>query len=276
MAEQMIKKIISGGQTGADRAALDVALKFGIPHGGWVPKGRKAEDGPLPEIYRLQEMPTESYEARTEQNVIESDGTVIIARGKLTGGSDYTRKMTLKHKKQLLGIDLNLISHFDGASLAASWIKLQRVQVLNVAGSRASEDQQIYSDVVIILEKVLQILTDEQRKSIIELDRPAKGSSLEPPKTVEKAVERLTDELSLKDKTTIANMDENDLSALQTSLGSYIKNEFGILSGNRDLLSSCEVVTGGDYLHPDFVPTVVIRELWKRLRESHKLRVVKS
>ena len=272
----MIKKIISGGQTGADRAALDVALKFGIPHGGWVPKGRKSEDGPLPEIYRLQEMPTKSYEARTEQNVIESDGTVIIARGKLTGGSDYTRKMTLKHKKQLLGIDLNLISHFDGASLAASWIKLQRVQVLNVAGPRASEDQQIYSDVVIILEKVLQILTDEQRKSIIELERPAKGSSSEPPKTVEKAVERLTDELSLKDKTTIANMDENDLSALQTTLGAYIKNEFGILSGNRDLLSACEVVTGEDYLHPDFAPTVVIRELWKRLRESHKLRVVKS
>jgi len=61
----MIMKIISGGQTGADRAALDVALKFGIPHAGWIPKGRKAEDGPLPEKYQLQEMPTDSYEART-------------------------------------------------------------------------------------------------------------------------------------------------------------------------------------------------------------------
>ena len=60
----MIEKIISGGQTGADRAALDVALKLGIPHGGWIPKGRIAEDGPLPEIYRLNEMPTDSYEAR--------------------------------------------------------------------------------------------------------------------------------------------------------------------------------------------------------------------
>ena len=97
----MIKKIISGGQTGADRAALDFALKLGIPHGGWIPKGRIAEDGPLPEIYRLQEMPTDSYEARTEQNVLDSDGTLIVARGKLTGGTDYTRQMTLKQKKQL-------------------------------------------------------------------------------------------------------------------------------------------------------------------------------
>ena len=96
----MIKKIISGGQAGADRAALDVALKFGIPQGGWIPKGRKAEDGPLPEIYKLREMRTDSYQARTEQNVQDSDRTLIIARGKLTGGSDYTRKMTLKHRKQ--------------------------------------------------------------------------------------------------------------------------------------------------------------------------------
>ena len=82
----MIKKIISGGQTGADRAALDVAIKLNIPHGGWILKGCITEDGPLPEIYNLQEMPTESYPARTEQNVIDSDGTLIIARGKLTGG----------------------------------------------------------------------------------------------------------------------------------------------------------------------------------------------
>ena len=113
----MIEKIISGGQTGADRAALDVALKLGIPHGGWISKGRIAEDGPLPEIYKLKEMPTDSYEDRTERNVQDSNGTLIIARGKLTGGTDYTRQMTLKHKKQLIGIDLNLMGHYDSASL---------------------------------------------------------------------------------------------------------------------------------------------------------------
>ena len=84
----MIKRIISGGQTGADRAALDFAIKMDLPHGGWIPKGRLAEDGPLPEKYQLQEMPTQNYPKRTEQNVIDSDGTLIITHGKLTGGSN--------------------------------------------------------------------------------------------------------------------------------------------------------------------------------------------
>jgi hypothetical protein len=118
----MIKKIISGGQTGADRAALDVAIRLGIPYGGWIPKGRVAEDGPLPDKYQLQEMPTNSYSKRTEQNVIDSDGTLIICRGKPTGGSDYTRQMVLKHKRHLLHIDLTLTTSYDAASLILSWV----------------------------------------------------------------------------------------------------------------------------------------------------------
>ncbi len=84
----MLKKIISGGQTGADQAALDAAIKLGIPHGGWIPKGRSTENGKLPDKYKLKEMPTKSYPNRTEQNVIDSDGTLIITHGKLTGGSN--------------------------------------------------------------------------------------------------------------------------------------------------------------------------------------------
>ena len=271
----MIIKIISGGQTGADRAALDVALKCGIPQGGSIPKGRKAEDGPLPEIYHLQEMPIDSYEARTEQNVLDSDGTLIIARGKLTGGSDYTRKMTLKHKKQLLGIDLNLIGHYDAASLAASWIRMQHVKVLNVAGPRASEDIQIYSDAVIILEQVVQILTDEDRKSKIELEHSEKGIPCTPPKTVEEAVDRLINQLSLKDRTTISNLAEDELISLHINLGQYIRNEFGLWSGNEDLMSSCCTIAKMDKIHEDTASTVIIEELWSRLRKVHKLRIVK-
>jgi hypothetical protein len=270
----MIEKIISGGQTGADRAALDVAIKLSIPHGGWIPKSRKAEDGILPEIYRLKEMPTDSYPARTEQNVIDSDGTLIIARGKLTGGSDYTRQMTLKHRKQLLGIDLNLTSHFDAASLIVSWIKLQRIQVLNVAGPRASKDTQIYADVVRILNQVIKILIDEDKKFGVDFGLDTKRKSSKLPKTVDQAVNRLIDELPLKDKATIANMAENDLVTLQFSLGNYIGREFGIWSGNRQLLESCEFISGDVHLHPDFAPTVIIKELWQCLRETHKLRVV--
>jgi hypothetical protein len=228
----------------------------------------------LPEKYQLQEMPTDSYEARTEKNVQDSDGTLIIARGKLTGGTDYTRKMTLKYKKQLLGVDLNLTGHFDAASLAASWIRLQHVRVLNVAGPRASEDRQIYSDVVIILEQVVQILTDEGRKSQIALKHPDKGKPSKHPKTVKEAVDRLMDELPLKDKATIAGMAEDELITLQFTLGSDIGKGFGIWSGNRQLLDSCEIISGDAHLHPDFAPSVIIKELWESLRETHKLRVI--
>jgi hypothetical protein len=270
----MIQKIISGGQTGADRAALDVAIKLDIPHGGWIPNGRKTEKGPLPDKYQLQELPTNSYEARTERNVQDADGTLIIARGKLTGGSDYTRQITLKRKKQLLGIDLNLIGHYDAASLIVSWIKLQRVQVLNVAGPRKSEDTQIYADVVRILNQVIKILSDEDKKSGVDFGSDTKRKPSKPPITVQEAVDRLIGELPLKDKTTIANMAENDLITLQFSLGTYIGREFGIWSGNRQLLDSCSVISHDLHLHPDFAPSVIIKELWQCLRESHKLRVV--
>ena len=89
----MLTKIISGGQTGADRAALDVAIELDIPHGGWIPKGKKTEAGVIPDKYQLKEMPTASYPKRTEQNVIDSDGTLILTHGKLTGGSALTARM---------------------------------------------------------------------------------------------------------------------------------------------------------------------------------------
>ena len=88
----MILKIISGGQTGVDRAALDVAIELSIPHGGWIPKDRKTEDGKLPDKYRLKEMPTSSYAERTVQNVIDSEGTLLLSRGTLAGGSELTHK----------------------------------------------------------------------------------------------------------------------------------------------------------------------------------------
>jgi hypothetical protein len=271
----MIKKIISGGQTGADRAALDVAIKLGVPHGGWIPKGRKTEDGILPEKYQLKEMPTASYPKRTEQNVIDSDGTLIISHGKLTGGSDYTRKMTLKHHKQLLYVDLNNYEPFDAASLIGSWIGMQKVQVLNVAGPRASKAPEIYADVFKILEQTIQILMDEDKKPGVDFDPDTNRKPSKPPITVDQAVKRLISELSFKDKTTIANMAEVELSVLHTTIGEHIRNEFGLWSGNSDLLTSCGFFAKREKVREDEASSIIIRELWKRLRVSHKLRVVK-
>lgn len=150
----MIKKIISGGQTGADRAALDASIEFNVPHGGWIPRGRRTEDGPLPEKYHLGEMPTDSYPERTERNVMDSDGTLIISRGLPTGGTAYTIEMARKHGKPYLYLNLDKTSEHDAPSIISSWIKKQGIEILNVAGPRASEDYGIYRKVKSIIEKI--------------------------------------------------------------------------------------------------------------------------
>jgi hypothetical protein len=148
----MIRKIISGGQTGADRAALNFAIKQNIPHGGWVPKGRIAEDGRIPDIYQLLEMPTDSYPERTEQNVIDSDGTVIISHGILTGGSANTAEMARKHARPWLHLDMEKTTMDKAAQRLREWIADKNISVLNVAGPRQSGDPAIYDVTTKVLE----------------------------------------------------------------------------------------------------------------------------
>lgn len=129
----MLEKIVSGGQTGADRAALDWAIARGIPHGGWCPKGRLPEDGTIPSIYQLQEMTSKDYLRRTEQNVVDSDGTVILTiKPLLSGGSKRTVDFALEHKKPLLHLHAN---ETDAAELFAAFVKRHNIKTLNVAGA---------------------------------------------------------------------------------------------------------------------------------------------
>ena len=122
----MIKKIISDGQTGADRAALDVAIEAGVPHGGWIPKGRKTEAGPLPERYQLQEMDSQSYADSTEQNVLDSDGTLIFSHGSLTAGSALTRQLANDHGKPCLHLDLHQMTAMKAAHKVLEWVGQNR------------------------------------------------------------------------------------------------------------------------------------------------------
>ncbi len=263
----MLKKIISGGQTGADRAALDFAIKMEIPHGGWVPKGRLAEDGPLPPKYNLKEMRTKSFPKRTEQNVIDSDATLILSHGKLAGGSKATKEFADKHKRPSLHIDLNQQVEYEAAVHIHDWIAQHEITTLNVAGPRASKDPRIYTKVLTILELVYYMHRSVEHSKIT---RQAAVT-----KTVREAVDLLVSILPLKDRTIIASMDENDLIDLHFSLGSYIRNEFGLWFGNRQLLDDCRTVSMDQYLHPDQAAGVIIKELWKRLRMTHSMRVVK-
>ena len=152
----MLSKIISGAQTGVDRAALDAALELGIPHGGWVPKGRKAEDGIIPEKYKMMEMPTEHYAGRTARNILDSDGTLIISRGLLTEGSDLTRQLAIKHARPWLHTDLERIGATEAARTIRAWLEGQGISVLNVAGPRASKDPGIYRLTRDILKRVIK------------------------------------------------------------------------------------------------------------------------
>jgi hypothetical protein len=127
--------MVSGGQTGVDRAALDVAIALGIGHGGWCPQGRRAEDGVVPMRYALRETESRDYAVRTEQNVVDSDATLILCRGPLGGGTALTRELALRHGKPLLVVDL------DGPtepSAVRAWLEAHRIAVLNVAGPRES------------------------------------------------------------------------------------------------------------------------------------------
>lgn len=140
-----IAKIISGGQTGADRAALDFSLENGIQTGGFVPKGRRAEDGPIPISYpHLTETETRNYAGRTELNVLEADATVILSHGKLTGGSLLTQNLARHHRKPCLHIDLLQMTVGEAAAVAGKWLTENNCRVLNIAGPRSSADPAIY------------------------------------------------------------------------------------------------------------------------------------
>lgn len=130
-----IQKIVSGGQTGVDRGALDAALQLGIEHGGWCPRGRLAEDGKIPPQYLLTDTESREYWIRTERNVIDSDGTLLLYQGKLKGGTEFTYRMTRKHRKPSLRVDFLADPCPD---TVRQWIAESHVGVLNVAGPRES------------------------------------------------------------------------------------------------------------------------------------------
>jgi hypothetical protein len=138
-------KIISGGQTGADRGALDEALEAGIEVGGWVPRGRLAEDGPIPDSYpNLRETDTPDPKERTRLNVAHADGTVVVVNGPAAGGTAYTVSLAAELGKPLLVLDLQELPLSQGAETLRAWTAEHRVAVLNVAGPRAGEDSRIY------------------------------------------------------------------------------------------------------------------------------------
>ena len=136
--------ILSGGQTGVDRAALDAALEAGAPCGGWCPEGRLAEDGPIPERYPLQELPYAGYEQRTLQNIRDSDGTLIVHFGPMTDGTLYTYDHCLIFGRPVCLVNASILPVEDAVFRVKAFLAKHAIGQLNVAGPRASLYPQAY------------------------------------------------------------------------------------------------------------------------------------
>ena len=145
MAATSVIKIVSGGQTGVDRAALDVAIEIGIPHGGWCPRGRRAEDGAIDARYLLQETDEADYSIRTEMNVRDSDATLILNRSGLTGGTKFTVQCARRLQKPYLVVALDEPRLLDTRQIVIDWLVTEKPQVLNIAGPRETTQSGIYA-----------------------------------------------------------------------------------------------------------------------------------
>jgi hypothetical protein len=151
-------KIISGGQTGVDRAALDLAAKHGIECGGWCPAGRLDEFGRIPDRYPVQELEAGGFAERTLQNVKGSDGTVIIYSGKLAGGTQQTVRFCVELERPYQLIDASKISTEGAAKLMTDFVHKNKIRILNVAGPRQSEWPAGYARVSLMLDIFLTAL----------------------------------------------------------------------------------------------------------------------
>lgn len=146
-----VTKIVSGGQTGADRAGLDVAIRHAFPHGGWCPKGRRAEDGPIGGQYKLVETPSSNYIQCAEWNVRDTDGTVVFTlRSTLTGSSLKTMEFARKHKKPCFHI--SPAKHYQPSLELQRFAQEHGIRELNVAGSRGSKEPSLYWWVLEVIE----------------------------------------------------------------------------------------------------------------------------
>lgn len=149
-------KVISGAQTGVDRAALDAALESGVEVGGWCPEGRIAEDGIIPEKYPVRELPNSGYRQRTKRNVIDSDGTVIIYFGYPSGGTEQTIFFCIKERKPYVLIDAEEITIERASRKIETFVSKNAISVLNVAGPRAGGESRAYEYAKKVILSVLQ------------------------------------------------------------------------------------------------------------------------
>jgi len=236
----MITKIISGDQTGAGQAILDVVKKLGILYGTG---------------------------STIEHRITESDATLLISYGNLTGDLAFIEDIAAKLSRASLHINLLKTPGLKGAKIISAWVKKHQIETLNIEGTPAESFDRMKDAVSDMIEKAYLLLK-------LEDDVGEDGLPVDIPRTIEDAVDHLDSILGLRDKASMARMPESRLDALYFSIANYIKDEFR-LDRNTALLDSCESASNKDDVHQDHAPHAIIKALWERLQKTHALRVVR-
>ena len=274
----MITKIVSGAENDIEKAALDLALRLGIPCSGHMPNGKPSRVTGLTEKYGLVKTAGLGFKQAMEENVAASDGTLLFSKGKKDDRIRYAGDIALRMEKQLLHVDLTQYAMFESASLISSWASMQKIRTVFVTGPTMEEDRTLYDAVQKILETAFYLefvktgYPAEQSIQHMDISSEKKEAF---PRSVEQAVGILKKRLPLKDRILMANMQPDELFSLRDGLGEYIKQQFGLYAGNSPLIDACARAGGLDKPMADEACAVILRALWKELKATHKLRVIK-
>lgn len=273
----MIGKIISGGESGVEQAALDIAVKMDIARGGWITSWQKEDLGKKAGRYGLSEMPDVNYARVAEHNVSDSNGVLIISRGDLISNSALHRRIAQKINRPCLCIDLNKTAEFQATEQISAWIARHRIRILNITGPKESGEGRFYEITYNILETVFLMLiaSDAQNEAVAADERSAHLLSdfVNLPKTLEEAADMLAERLSFREKTKIANMPEHKLTNAAITLGAYIRSEFR-MDTNEELMFACRRIFGSEGTIDDAI-LLIIERMWRQLQKANVLRVVR-
>lgn len=272
----MIEKIIANGQPGAAAAALSVAVKLGLAYAGWC-----SENEPVAKKYRLERLPGAAHQTVTEKAVRAGQGTLYFTVGDTASlGLEMIKKSTLRFNKPILIQDLDRDSGFSASRRIAAWINDNRIRALHVDGEKRENriSALIASRVAKILEATFFLAMTEggigsPLPSVVQQTRKPRHD--QPPQSVRAALHHLERSLSLRDKTTIANLTADELVSLHFTLGDYINSHFDLFAADSALLTDCRRRSGRWGMAPVDAAAVIIHALWERLRLTCRIRIVK-
>ncbi len=274
----MLEKIISCGRPGAEQAALDAAVKLGIAFGGWLPKGSNPMFVQGSDKYNRIEMATAQQIEANKSNIRKSDGTLLLSHGVQGFDTQKIAAAVRRYSTPLLQIDLNQVNAFNAAAMINDWIMDNAVSILHVSGPSQKEDRRIYHATHDLLQAVyfLNLTEASVSLSMDSKKQDTERSGGDPlPGSVDDAVDRIIEAMSLKDRAQLANFRAEEIAALQLTLGLYIKAKLDHWSGRTAFDHSCEAAAEKEKIDKSNLSMVLIKLIWKKLRDTHRLRVVK-